>query len=87
MVGASGGRDQQDLRTDLSQYSDCAEGICGTGDKPSEGREAASMGVSFTGIASVSDCNLLSPTTNTHIDTPIWHGNHSLSKYLDNPAQ
>ena len=80
-------RDRQNLRTDLSQYSDCAEGICGTGDKPSEGREAASMGVSFTAIASVSDCNLLSPTTNTHIDTPIWHGNHSLSKYLDNPAQ
>ena len=31
----------------------------------------ASMGVTFTGIASVTDCNLLSPTTNTHIDTPI----------------
>ena len=37
-------RDWRDLRTDLSQYSDCAEGICGTGDKSSEGREVASMG-------------------------------------------
>ena len=29
------------------------------------------MGVTFAGIASVSDCNLLSPTTNTHEDTPM----------------
>ena len=46
-------RNRRDLRTNLSQYSDRAEGICGTGGKPSEGREAASRGVTFAGIESV----------------------------------
>ena len=52
-------RDRRDLRTDLSQYSDCAEGICGTGDKPSEGREAASIGVASSPARAKNEKRLL----------------------------
>ena len=50
------------------QYSDCAEEVCGNGSKPSKGPEVASMGVTFAGIASVSEYNLWSPTTNAQKD-------------------
>ena len=45
--------------------------VCGNGGKPSEGPEVASMGVTFAGIASVSEYNLWSPTTNAQEDPPM----------------